>query len=99
MASGHVVEPGLHLVEDTFVFPALQALMLVGRAPGLERAGRTGGEVAVMIDIVLSVRTHLSPRQVLVRSERHRIPFRLVRPTDHETDRLFQHCDEVGERG
>jgi hypothetical protein len=29
----------------------------------------------------------------------HRIPFRLVRPPDHETDRLFQHCDEVGERG
>ena len=31
----HAVEPVLHLVEDAFVFPALQALVFVGRALGL----------------------------------------------------------------
>jgi hypothetical protein len=38
---------------------------LPGRAAGLEQAGRAGGEVAIVVDIVLSVRTHLSPGQTL----------------------------------
>ena len=47
------------------MFPALQALVLVGRAPGFERAGRTGREIAIVIDIVPAVRTHLSSGQML----------------------------------
>ena len=63
MASG--MWSSLDLVEDAFVFPALQALVFVGRASGFERAGRTGREIAIVIDIVLAVRTHLSSGQVL----------------------------------
>src|SRR3546814_14281989 len=48
----HSVEPGLHLVEHPLVFPAFHALDLVECASGFERAGRTGREVAVVIDRV-----------------------------------------------
>src|SRR3546814_7381631 len=48
----HSVEPGLHLAEHPLVFPAFHALDLVECASGFERAGRTGREVAVVIDRV-----------------------------------------------
>jgi hypothetical protein len=51
---GHALEPGLHLVEHAFVLPALDPLQLVRGASGFERAGEAGGQVTVVIDVVLA---------------------------------------------
>ena len=52
---GHPVEPGLHRVEDAFMFPALDPLQLVWCAARLERAGETGGQMSIMVDIAAAV--------------------------------------------
>ena len=59
MASDKWIEP-LHLVEDAFMSSMLQGAVLVGRAAGLKCAGRAGGEVAIVIDIVVLVQAHPS---------------------------------------
>ena len=46
------------------VLPTLQALDLVGGASRLERAGQARCEVAIVIDVIASVRAHLSLGQV-----------------------------------
>jgi len=52
---GHAVEPGLHLVEDPFMPPTLDPFQLVRLALRFERAGQAGGQVAVMVDVVLTI--------------------------------------------
>jgi hypothetical protein len=52
---GHAVEPGLHFVEDPFMPPTLDPFQLVRRALRFERASQAGGQVAVMVDVVLTI--------------------------------------------
>ena len=48
---GQAVEPVLHPVEHVLILPALDAPQLGRRAPGLERAGEAGGQVAVEVEV------------------------------------------------
>lgn len=59
----HVVQSGLHPVEDVFIPPAFKSLELVGGALRLERTGEACGQMAVMIDIVFSIGPHGASRQ------------------------------------
>lgn len=52
---GHVVEPFLHGVEYSFVIPAPDTAQLLQRAARFERAGETGGQVAIEIDVTIPV--------------------------------------------
>jgi len=56
----HPIEPSLHRVEHPFVRPALVPFEFVRRALGLESAGRACREVAVVIDVVTTIRARLS---------------------------------------
>src|SRR5207253_4861745 len=49
---GHAVEPVLHPVEHVLIHPALDATQLGRRAPGFERTGETGAQVAVEIEVL-----------------------------------------------
>ena len=62
---GHLVEPGLHRVEDAFVFPAFDPLQLVRCTAGLERTGETGGQMSIMVDVEPAIRSDAPSRQVL----------------------------------
>jgi hypothetical protein len=42
------------VVEDAFVFPALDPFQLVRGAPGLERTGEANGQMAVMVDVIIA---------------------------------------------
>src|SRR5208283_3097907 len=63
-ADGHssrqVVERGLHFIENALVLPAFETLVLRGRASALERASRTGREIAVLVDVVVAIGARLS---------------------------------------
>ena len=48
---GHAVEPVLHPVEHILILPALYDPPLGRRAPGLERAGAAGAQVAVEVEV------------------------------------------------
>ena len=48
---GHAVEPVLHPVEHVLIHPALDATQLGRLAPGFERTGETGTQVAVAVEV------------------------------------------------
>ncbi len=52
---GHPVKPGLHRIEDVFVFPALDPLQLVWGTSGLEGTGEAGGQMAVIVDVLPAI--------------------------------------------
>ena len=52
---GHVIEPFLHGVEHGFMIPAPDTAQLLQRTARFERAGETGGEVAIEIDVTIPV--------------------------------------------
>src|SRR5271168_4898576 len=62
---GQAIEPGLHLVEDAFVQPALDPLVLVGCASGIEDASLAGRQIAVVIHIIATIRADLALGQML----------------------------------
>src|ERR1700716_2644428 len=49
---GHAIEPILHPVEHVLILPALDAPQLGRRAPGFERTGETGTQVAIEIEVL-----------------------------------------------
>ena len=51
----HVIKAFLHGVEHSFVIPAPDAAQLLQLAAGFERAGKTGGEVAIEIDVTVTI--------------------------------------------
>lgn len=61
----HLVKSGLHRIQNAFVSPALDPLQFVWRASGSERAGRTSGQVTIMVHVVSTVRTNGPSGQVL----------------------------------
>jgi hypothetical protein len=63
---GHPVEPGLHRVEDAFVYSALDPLQLVRCTAGFEGTGETGGQMSIMVDVEPAIRSDAPSRQVLV---------------------------------
>ena len=48
---GHAVEPILHPIEHVLIFPALDDPPLGRRAPGSERTGEAGAQVAVAVEV------------------------------------------------
>src|SRR5713226_5785032 len=52
---GGPVKPGLHRIEDVFVFPALDPLQLVWGTSGLEGTGEAGGQMAVIVDVLPAI--------------------------------------------
>ena len=48
---GHAVEPGLHPVEHVLILPALDDPPLGRRAPGSERTGEAGAQMAVAVEV------------------------------------------------
>ena len=52
---GHVVEPFLHCVEYGFMIPTTDAPQLLQRAAGFERACEAGGQVAMEINVTITV--------------------------------------------
>ena len=52
---GHSVKPGLHRIEDVFVFPALDPLQLVWGTSGLEGTGEAGGQMGVIVDVLPAI--------------------------------------------
>jgi hypothetical protein len=57
---GHPVKPGLHRVEEVFMFPALDPLQLVWGTSGLEGTGEAGGQMAVIVDVLPAIRSGAS---------------------------------------
>jgi hypothetical protein len=62
---GHPVEPGLHRVEDAFVFPPLDPLQLVRCTAGLERTGEKCGQMLIMVDVEPAIQSDAPSRQLL----------------------------------
>ena len=62
---GHPVEPGLHRVEDAFVFPPLDPLQLVRCTAGLERTGEKCGQMSIMVDVEPAIQSDTPSRQAL----------------------------------
>jgi len=52
---GHVIEPFLHGVEYGFMIPAPDTAQLLQRAARFERAGKTCGQVAIEIDVAVTI--------------------------------------------
>jgi len=75
---GHAIERSLHFVEDAFMLPALESLVLRGRAFALERASRTGRKIAVVVDVVMSIGARLSLGQAFAGRAGIVIVFRVI---------------------
>src|SRR5438105_8592966 len=54
---GHAVEPILHPVEHVFILPALDDPTRGRRAPGSERTGEAGAQVAIAVEIFRMIHT------------------------------------------
>jgi hypothetical protein len=50
-----VIEPFLHGVEYGFMIPAPDTAQLLQRAARFERAGKTCGQVAIEIDVAVTI--------------------------------------------
>ena len=52
---GQLVEPVLHGIEHSFVFPALEAFDFLRRATRLELTVQAGGQVTILIDFTAMI--------------------------------------------